>query len=287
MSKLLRGDFIRLFKSKIFWLGFIFMAGLGSFASWTKWRDSLDYPDYYNPPDGILLAGAMYIGIIIAVVIGVFIGSDYSYGTIRNKHIMGHSRVAMYLSNLIICVTATEIMHIAYMAVIIGASAIGITQEFEMSAENIAKIILISMFSVASLTSVVVLLCMLVQSRTAGSVSVIILSLLLVMTANTIYYRLLQKEYTEPYSFTVTNEYGEEIEIHEESVKNPKYLTGTERKIYLFFNDLFPNNQIMQLSYDDGLSNHTTTLPLPLYSLSLIAVTTSAGVLLFRRKDLK
>lgn len=287
MSKLLRGDFIRLFKSKIFWLGVIFMTALASLAIWTKWRDSTDYPNYYNPPDGILLAGAMYIGIVIAVVIGVFIGSDYSHGTVRNKHIMGHSRITMYLSNLIISVTATEIMHIAYMAVIIGASATGIIQKFEMSAENIAKLIFISVFSVAALTSVIVFVCMLVQSRTAGSVSVIILSLVLLMTANTIYYRLIMKEYTEPYDFTITNETGEEIEIHEEAKKNPKYLTGTKRKIYLFFNDLLPNNQIMQLSYDDGLSNHTTTLPLPLYSLSLIAVTTSAGVLLFRRKDLK
>ncbi len=285
MSKLLRGDFIRLFKSKIFWLGFIFMAGLGLFASWTKWRDSLDYPDYYNPPDGILLAGAMYMGIIIAVVIGVFIGSDYSFGTIRNKHIMGHSRVAMYFSNLIISVTAAEIMHIAYMAVIIGASAAGIIREFEMPAENIAKLIFISIFSVAALTSVIVLVCMLVQSRTAGSVAVIILSLVLLIAANTIYFRLLEEEYTKPFDYTFTNEYGQEIEIHEAAAKNPKYLTGNKRKIYLFLNDLLPNNQIMQLGYDDENPNHTASLPL--YSLSLIVVTTSTGILLFRRKDLK
>ena len=287
MSKLLRGDFIRLFKSKIFWLGFIFMAGLASLATWTKYKDLLENPDYYNPPDGILLAGAMYIGIVIAVVIGVFIGSDYSYGTVRNKHIMGHSRVAMYLSNLIISVTAAEIMHIVYMAVIIGASVAGIIRKFEMSAENIATLIFISVFSVAALTSVIVLVCMLVSSRTAGSISVIILSLVLIMAANTIYFRLLEKEYTQPYDYTFTNEYGEEIEIHKEVTKNPKYLTGTTRKIYLFFNDLLPNNQIMQLSYDyyDESPNHTESFPL--YSLSLIVVTTATGVLVFRRKDLK
>lgn len=285
MSKLLRGDFIRLFKSKIFWLGFIFMAGLASWVNLVKWRDLMDDPDFYDPPDGVLLAGTTYIWIIIAVVIGVFIGSDYSYGTIRNKHIMGHSRVAMYLSNLIVSVTATEIIHIAYMAVIIGASAVGITQKFEMSAENIAILILKSIFAVASLTSIVVLICMLISSRTACSVSAIVLSFVLMIAANSIYFRLHEKEYTEAYDYTFTNEYGEEIEIHEESVKNPRYLTGTKHKVYSFLNDLLPNNQILQLVYDDGGSDHTASLPL--YSLSLIAVTTSAGILLFRRKNLK
>lgn len=287
MSKLLRGDFIRLFKSKIFWLGFIVMAGLASWVNLVKWMDLMDDPDFYDPPDEVLLAGAAYIWIIIAAVIGVFLGSDYSHGTIRNKHIMGHSRVAMYLSNLIVSVTATEIIHIAYMALIIGASAVGITQKFEMSAGNIAILIFKSILAVASLTSIVVLICMLISSRTACSVSAIVISFVLITAANSIYFRLHEKEYTEPYDYTFTNEYGEEIEIHEGSVKNPRYLTGTKRKTYLFFNDLLPNNQIMQLAYDydDEDSNHTASLPL--YSLSLIAVTTSAGILLFRRKDLK
>lgn len=285
MIKLLKADFVRLFKNKIFWAGMIFMAGLASFASWTKWRDSQDFPDYYNPPDGILLSGADFIGIVMAVVIGVFIGTDYSNGTIRNKHVIGHSRVAMYLSNLIISVTATEIMHIAYMAVIIGASALGITREFEMSAGNIAELLLTSVFTVAALASVFVLVSMLISNRTAGSVSLIILSLLLTISANTINYRLQEEEYTKPYSYTIINEYGEEVEIEQESVKNPKYLTGTKKKIYQFFNDLLPNNQIMQLGYDDELPNHTAYFPI--YSLVLIVVTTASGILIFRKKDLK
>lgn len=294
MIRLLRADFARLFKGRIFWLGTAFMVALAAFATWTKWKDSQDFPDYYNPPDGILLAGAMYIGIVIAVVLGVFIGTDYSHGTIRNKHVVGHSRTAMYFSNLVICVVAAEIMHIAYMAVVIGASAVGITKSFEMSAGNIAGLVLTSIFTIAALTSVFVLVSMLIPSRTAGSVSLIILSLALIIAANTIYYRLMEEEYTKPYSFTVINEYGEEVEVEQESIKNPKYLTGTKRKIYEFFNDLLPINQIMQLGDggsgktlgDEGeLPDHTAYFPI--YSLSLIVVTTTAGILVFRKKDLK
>lgn len=294
MIKLLKGDFIRLFKSKIFWLGVIFMAGLAGVACWTKWRDSQDFPDYYNPPDGLLFVGAAYIGIVIAVVLGIFIGTDYSHGTIRNKHVVGHSRVAMYFSNLIISVTASLIMHITYIAVIVFASAVGITRSFEMSAGNIAALFFTSIFTVTALTSIFVLVCTLVTSRSIGVVSAIILSLALIITANTIYYRLLEEEYTRPYAFTIMTDSGEEIEIEQPSVKNPKYLTGTKRKVFEFFNDLLPVNQIMQFSdgasgkqlgEDGEMPDHTAWFPL--YSISLIAVTTAAGILIFRRKDLK
>ena len=294
MSKLLRADFARLFKSMIFWLGVIFMVGLAGFACWTKWRDSQDFPDYYNPPDGLLFAGTNYIGIVIAVVLGIFIGTDYSHGTIRNKHVVGHSRVAMYISNLIICVTASLIIHTAHTAVVVGAAAVGITRPFEMSAGNIAALFFTSVFTVAALTAIFVFVCMLVSSRSIGVVSAILLSLALVIEANNIYFRLGEEEYTQPYHFTVMNEYGEEIEVDQPSVKNPRYLTGTKRKIYAFLNDLLPNNQILQFSDgasgkqlgDDGEVPDNTPW-FPLYSLGLIAVTTAAGILIFRRMDLK
>ncbi|MCH5349762.1 MAG: ABC transporter permease subunit [Oscillospiraceae bacterium] len=294
MSKLLRADFIRLFKSRIFWLGLIFMVGLAGVAMWTNWKDSHDFPDYYNPPDGLLFVGAAYIGIVIAVVLGIFIGTDYSHGTIRNKISVGHSRMKMYFSNLIVCTAASLIMHIAFMIVIIGASVTGIAKKFDMTTGNVAALIFTSIFTVAALSSIFILVCMLISSRSAGVVTTIILSLALIMSANNIYYRLLEKEYTEPYSLTLMTESGEEIEITQESVKNPKYLTGTKRKVYQFLADILPNNQIMQLSNgasgkgmgDDGeMPDHTALFPL--YSLGLIAVTTAAGILIFRRKDLK
>ena len=83
MSKLLRADFSRLFKNKIFWLGVLFMAGLAGFVTFTRWSDMRAVPEYYGSSDGLLFVGGMYIDIVIAVVTGIFVGTDYSSGTIR------------------------------------------------------------------------------------------------------------------------------------------------------------------------------------------------------------
>ena len=295
MIKLLKGDFVRLFKSKIFWFGVIFMFGFAAAAVFTKWNDSRLDPDYYNPPDGILLAGALYMGIVIAVFIGFFIGTDYSNGTIRNKHVMGHSRTKMYLSNLTVCITASVIMHIVYIAVIIGAASFGITREFEMSIGSVAAQTLTSVFSLAAISAILLFVSMLIPSRSTGAVFAIILSILLILTASGIDSALREKEYkTSGYSI-VAAEDGSLVTIPQDKdpVKNPKYVTGTKRKALEFLNDFLPVNQICQLVY--GKPTETSEISeesnintfLPMYSLALTAVITAAGILTFRKKDLK
>lgn len=249
-------------------------------------------PDYYNPPDGILLAGAIYISIVIAIFIGIFIGTDYSNGTIRNKHIMGHSRVSMYLSNLIICITSSVIMHMVYITVIVGAAGMGITRKFEMSVGNIAAQTLTSVFAVSAISAILLLVCMLISSRSAGVVSAMILSLMLIFTAGRTDNILREKEYTTDYAITVAED-GELVYTPQENVKNPRYVTGTKRKILEFVNDFLPVNQISQLMYgspwaaSEDIEEPDNNALFPLYSLMLVAVSTTAGVLLFRRKDLK
>lgn len=292
MTKLLRGDFIRLFKSKIFWLCVIFMFCFASMAVYTKWSDSKAFPDYYNPPDGILLAGAIYISIVIAVFIGIFIGTDYNNGTIRNKHVMGHSRVAMYLSNLIICVAASVIMHIVYIFVVVGAAGMGITRRFEMSVGNIAAQTLTSVFTISAISAILLFVCMLISSRSAGVVSAMILSIMLIFIAGRIDNILREKEYTTDYAITVADD-GGIVYTPQENVKNPRYVTGTKRKILEFVNDFLPVNQISQLMYgspwtaSEDIEENNNSAWFPLYSLSLVIVMTTAGVLLFRKKDLK
>ncbi len=283
MIKLLKGDFARLFRSRIFWLGVLAMFSLASLVVYTRWSDSRRFPDYYNPPDGVLLVGAVYIGIVIAVFTGIFIGADYSGGTIRNKHIMGHSRAAMYLSNLIICSAVSVIMHLIFIAVLVGAAYAGMIRRFEMPAGRIAEMTLISIFPVLSITAVMLFLCMLVTSRSAAVVCAMILSLGMLIAASTIQYSLLAKEYIEPDYKIVVTEDGSEKEIFQEPVKNPRYLTGTKRKLAELFHDILPVSQIMQIA--DGESEKNAAFFL--YSLGIIAAATSAGMLIFGRKDLK
>lgn len=293
MIKLLKGDFIRLFKSKIFWLGVIFMFGFAAMAVFTKWNDSRLDPDYYNPPDGILLAGALYLDIVIAAFIGIFIGTDYSNGTIRNKHVMGHSRAAMYLSNLTVCVTASLIMHIVNIAVIVGAASIGITREFDMSMGSVAAQIIISIFSIAAISAILLFVSMMIPSRSAGAVFAIILSILLILTASGIDSALREKEYKSPGYTIVSADDGSLVTTPIEPVKNPRYVAGTKRKALEFLNDVLPVNQICQLVYgkptetSENAEENNISAFLPLYSLALTAVMTTVGILLFRKKDLK
>ena len=285
MSKLLRADFARLFKSKIFWLGTIFMFGFAVFAAHTHWKDMRDFPDYISPYDGMLFAGTEFIGIVIAIVIGIFIGTDYSHGTIRNKLAIGHSRMKIYFSNLIVCTAASMIMHFAWLGVIIGGAVSGLTRKFEMPAGTIAAEILISIFAVSAITAIFLLVSMLVPSRSAGVVAVMVLSLAMIISAMTIWSRLDEPEYFSAYDYVITDPDGTTHEIHEEMAKNPYYLEGTKRRVYEILYDIIPNCQIRHLALGDGFDDSMNLLPL--YSFSIMIVTTAAGILIFRRKDLK
>lgn len=293
MIKLLKGEFIRLFKGKIFWLGVIFMFGFASVAVYTKWDDLRNYPDYYNPPDGILLAGTLYISIVIAVFIGTFIGTDYSNGTIRNKHIIGHSRTVMYLSNMIVCVTASVIIHLVYIAVIVGAASVGITRKFEMSVGSVASQIIISIISVVAISAILLFVSMLISSRSAGVVTAIILSILMILAASMIDNALREVEYFDPGYTIVAAEDGSFVPVQQDPVENPNYLTGTKRKVFEFINDVLPVNQICQMVFgkpteiSEANEENNVNSFLPLYSLALTAVMTTVGVLIFRKKDLK
>ena len=288
MIKLLRGDFNRLFKNKIFRICVIFMFGIAVLTVFGYWSHSHEmrkaYPDFTNPPDHTLLEGAStYIGIVIAVFVGIFVGTDYRSGTIRNKHIMGHSRAAMYFSNLIVCFTASLILHIVYIAVIAGASALRITDQFDMSSGEALTLILISTCSVLALTAIILLVCMLISSRTVGAVSAIILSVVSFLAAS-----LVDTKLGEDVYHPAVQQDGTVIYVSDAPDDDP----DLRRKILRFVNDLLPDNQLFQLN--NGTPGMTSEGPprtnremFPLYSLALIAISTTAGIMLFEKKDLR
>lgn len=68
-----------------------------------------------------------------------------------------------------------------------------------------------------------------------------------------------------------------------EEIPNPKYLEDKERNIVQFFYDFVPGGQVVQCMSLEAIN----TVRLPIYSLIIIILTTGAGVVFCKKKDLK
>ena len=237
MSKLLNANFARLWKSRIFWLGMLFSAGLSVFFILMKYINIEQYQEVYanldesyKNADKLIFIGGIIIIFAAAVFIGIFIGTEYSDGTLRNKLIIGHSRSSIYISNLIVCTTAGIIMHLTY---IITTILLG-NLLLEDSTLTFKKILLLTLMGTAAMiaaSSLLVMISMLIHSKSAGAVAILIAAIVMFMATVTIADRLSAPEYYEGYSY-IDEDTGEKIDVERE--KNTHYPTGTKRKVYEF-----------------------------------------------------
>ena len=146
MYKLLKAGLFRLRKDIIFWI-FTFLSL--AVAGFTLFRYYTNSSFGLAPLDKFVNEYIMYIGIFIAIFVSIFVGKEHSEGIIRNKIIVGHKRVNIYLSNLIISVIATIFYELIYLILIliIGIPLFGKLQmtslEFAMSILNVFLVILV------------------------------------------------------------------------------------------------------------------------------------------------
>lgn len=243
MNRLLKADFSRLFKSLIFKLGMIFSVGFALvivIASYIDFKvNAQTYAEYgYTTlnADDFLFTGGFFMMFAVAVFIGIFVGTDYSDGTIRNKIMVGHRRSSIYLANYVACYAATLIFNFAYIITVLAAGMLlfGNTA-IELSAffVNLGFMIITS----ASLNALFLFLAMLINNKAAASVTLLSLAIVLWFSAMLIVTRLDAQEYYQDVYHL--NEAGELVQ--NKDVKNPKYLTGTKREVYEFMDDLLPS----------------------------------------------
>ena len=126
MNKLLSANFARLFRDKIFWICMILMAIISGYVYMSAVSDMRTWNVIISPEDN-LFGFSTFTAIFQSVFISIFVGTEYNDGTMRNKLAIGHSRAAIYLSNMIVCAAAGLLMCLVYMAVAlaIGLLAIG------------------------------------------------------------------------------------------------------------------------------------------------------------------
>ena len=102
MINLLSAHLFRMKKSSLFWGCLLISAAAGA---WQSIQTFLEHGRTV-PLDSIFFVYAMLIGLLLAVFLPLFFGSEYSDGAIRNKLAAGHTRLSVYLTSLTAAVLA-------------------------------------------------------------------------------------------------------------------------------------------------------------------------------------
>lgn len=283
MRNLLSANFTRLRKDLLFWLGIAVMAGYAvlMLISWYRTNQIIlqsDRPDMAMGMDQFLFSFAGLIGILLAAFTGLFLGTEYSDGVLRSKLIVGHSRSAVYLSNLSAAVIASFLMCLTYIVIML---AVGIpiygppTTEPLILLRTLAETLAMCLSYCALFTFIT----MNWGNKALSAVACVLGVLALVWVTSGMRNHLI-----EPELYT-TEVFDEALQEWVESGlrPNPNYVREPLRSVYRFFCDILPVGQGMQLT---GAAADRSPL-LALYSLIVTAVSSGIGLLLFRRKDIK
>ena len=109
MTNLILSGFKRLLKNRAFHITAVVVAAIGLFEILMMYRDSIiEMKTPYFDSGLFAFAG---IGMFaLAAVVSLFVGSEYSDGTIRNKLVVGHCRGAVYLSMLMTSIIAEVLL---------------------------------------------------------------------------------------------------------------------------------------------------------------------------------
>lgn len=279
MTQLLSAGFARLFKNKLFWFGSLLFTGFFVMLLIHNHQNMTAYPDIYHyTGDSLMFAPFQIIGLFASCYTGMFLGTEYRDGTLRNKLVIGRSRTEVYLSNLTVSFTAS-LLTCAFSVLINLAVGVALFGAPEMTILQMLVTSGLGVLMLAAFAGIFTLISMLIPSKSAGSVVNILLFFMFVFATAYVMNRLQATEFSMPgYSITIDGELQPR-----DPVPNPFYLRGTARQLFEFVRDMLPTCQ------GAVLSGQMVERPLvmALSSLGITACTTVSGVFHFCRKDLK
>lgn len=272
MFKLLKAGFFRLKKENIFWLFFCISV---SFAIINIFR-------YYNSESPVILDNIanqfiLYIGFLMAIFISTFVGKEYSEGIIRNKIIVGHSRMSIYLSKLIVTILASVLCESIYIIIVllVGTPLLG---NLQMSVSQFAICILNTFLVITVYASILNFIALICSEITVSTIISILLCIIFFGLESYFGYIANSPKYT-------THSYWEDgVEYIISKEPNPNY-PGDDRvklaKTIYFFIPQGQASTICSINMDNLLYK------VPISSLTLIIIFNIIGLYLFSKKELK
>lgn len=275
MRKLLRANFARLKRDKVFWGGSIFLILFCVLICVIQYRTMKQIEAQFFL-DNFVFGSFQLIGVILSVFISLFVGTEYSDGTIRNKIIVGRSRTGIYLANTITCSLGAVMSTLLSILVtmILGIPMFGF---FKNELSYMLLMLLVYLVAVAAYASIYNLISMLIPNKAYAAVVNVLLAFIFLFLAVYLYQRLAAPELVQQGTLM------ENGEIVFDMLPNPSYLTGKKREVFQFFFDFLPGGQAMQVASMEAVH----PVRMIVYSVVIAVVTNTAGIFFFRKKDLK
>jgi len=272
VSKLLRSNFFRLRKSSS-----LLLCMAAVFAASVLFILGVANGDSSEPmvTEEIIMQVFPFLPIAYAVFISLFLGIEYQDGTLRNKIICGHSRYEIYISSAI----TSAVGCFAILASWALGSVVAIIRFgwFVTPPKELLLYALIVLLLTAAVASILSVMGMLISNRAVSSVTSILLMFGLLMVGSVIYNALCEPEMAAGAIMTANG-----IDIGDPQ-PNPNYISGTLRAVLEFLVSTLPSGQAILLANKE--------LEHPLVSIcssvAIILLTSIAGSLVFKRKNLK
>ena len=272
MRDLIAANFRRMFKNNLFWgcVLFMFFVAVVELVSSKIEALSGGGSAASSVLDSLLYDGALRLSVVMAVFVSVFVGTDYSDGTIRNKITLGHHRGSIFFANLIACVSAAVLMQATHLFSLFVPGWF-LFRDLTVATNEVISLILLDMLAVNAFTAIYVAVCMISRSKSTSAIVSLLFAFSASLLSLILFQELLQPEYVMD-------------SVSAELVRNPYYIGGIKRTLFAFLNDALPSSQIMQLESGQVIGHAERFV---IYDLAIIAFMTVGGIFVFQREDLK
>lgn len=270
MIRLLKTGLFRLKKEVLFWLFIFLTIGLAGYGLIKC--SSVESVSF----DNVVNEFIMYIGLFIAIFVSIFVGKEYSQGIIRNKIIVGHSRISIFLSNLIISIAVSILCEAIYLVIVISLGTYLFGQLQITSSQFLLSMVdtILIIISFCSIFNFVTMICSDITVSTAICM-VLFIAMFIAQAA------LSLTAFSTKYSTNTTfDENGEIITIQE---PDPNYPGDEKVKQARILYLLIPQGQAMEVGSDD----FEVLSQMPIYSIIVISIVNFLGIYIFCKKDLK
>lgn len=277
MRRLLSANFARLRKDRSFWclLAIVVVISLASVLQSISSLEAVRAREIMVRVEEYYFNQSSVIGIFVALFSSLFLGTEYSDGTIRNKLAVGHRRAHVFLAGYVACLAAS----LTFLAGWLVTNCLDflLMGPPEMGMPEFSAYILVAVGFTASFSALFTLVGSLSSNKAMTVIYTLAIYLLLLLLAAGINDRLCEPETLGGMGYVN----GEFVNIP--PTPNPLYLSGNVRRFWECVLDFLPTGQ-MALMNEIAIEHPFREM---IFSVLLTGMTLLAGLLVFRKKDIK